>query len=61
MREISTLIYLVDDINLPPDTFLHQNHEDIQLVDEQCIQLLNLIAIDPGEDLVLAIMEQMEE
>lgn len=61
MREISTLIYLVDDINLPSDTFLHQNKKEFQLVDEHCIQMLNRLAIDPGEDVVLRIMQQMEE
>ena len=61
MREISTLIYLVDDLNLPSDTLLHQNQEELQLVDEQCIQMLNRLAIDPGEDLVLRIMQQMGE
>jgi len=61
MREISTLIYLVDDLNLPSDTLLHQNQEESQLVDEQCVEMLNRLAIDPGEDLVFRIMQQMGE
>lgn len=60
MREISTLFYLVDNMNLPSDTFLNP-YQDNQLKDEFYSWFLNLLEIDPGEDLVTRIMERIGE
>jgi hypothetical protein len=58
MRNISTLIYLVDDINLPFDTELTPIHND-PLKDEFHSILLNLLEVDPGEDIVAQIVERI--
>lgn len=55
----STLFYLVDDLNLPSDMILTPNEENL-LKDEYYSCFLNLLEVDPGEDLVSRTMEKLE-
>jgi hypothetical protein len=59
MTGTSTLFYLVDDMNIPSDTFLTP-YQDTLLKDEYYATFLNLLEVDPGEDLVMKIMEKLE-
>ncbi|MEX0987284.1 MAG: hypothetical protein WD052_07380 [Bacteroidales bacterium] len=59
MVEISTLYYLVDDLNLPSDMILTQSQ--IHLQDEELFyNFLDLLEVDPGENLVKRTMEMLE-
>lgn len=60
MVEISTLFYLVDDFNLPSDMILTPNQENL-LKDEYFSVFLDILEVDPGEELVSRIMERLEE
>lgn len=60
MRNISTLFYLVDDVNLPLDTVLTPIQDD-SLKDGFYSWFLTLLEVDPGEDLVAQIMNRIEE
>ena len=60
MVEISTLVYLVDDFNMPSDMILTPNYESF-LQDEQIPLILNLLDVDPGEGLVAKTLERIEE
>jgi len=60
MVENSTLFYLVDDLNLPSDMILTP-YEDNLLKDEYYSCFLDLLEVDPGEQLVRGIMEKLEE
>ncbi len=60
MVRTSTLFYLLDDLNEPSDMLLDTN-QIITLKDEQYCSLLDLLEIDPGEELVSLIMENLEE
>jgi len=60
MVEISTLFYLVDDFNLPSDMILTPNQDNL-LKDEYYSVFLDILEIDPGEELVSKIMERLEE
>jgi hypothetical protein len=59
MTGTSTLLYLVDDMNIPADTLLTPYQETL-LKDEYYITFLNLLEVDPGDDLVTRIMERLE-
>lgn len=61
MRNISTLFYLVDDMNLTLDTTVLTSIHDDPLKDELYIRLLNLLEVDPGKGLVSQIMDRIEE
>jgi hypothetical protein len=61
MRNISTLLYLVDDMNLPLDTTVLTSIQDDPLKDQFYIRLLNLLEVDPGKRLVARIMDRIEE
>jgi hypothetical protein len=60
MAEISTLVYLVDDLNLPSDMILTPNFESYLQEDFNPL-FLDLLEIDPGEDLVVRTLERLEE
>ena len=60
MRNISTLFYLVDDMNLPLDTMLIPIQND-PLKDEFYSRFLHLLEVDPGNDIVAQIMDRIEE
>ena len=60
MVRTSTLFYLVDDINLPSDMILTPYHDN-SLKDEHYSVFLNLLEVDPGEDLVSRTMEKLGE
>jgi|GEM_PF-2701137 len=60
MTGTSTLFYLVDDINIPSDMLLTPYQENL-LKDEYFTAFLNLLEVDPGDDLVLKTMERLEE
>lgn len=59
MTGTSTLFYLVDDMNIPSDTFLTPYQETL-LKDEYYTTFLNLLEVDPGDDLVTKIMKRVE-
>jgi hypothetical protein len=59
MTGTSTLFYLVDDINNPSDMLLTPYQEHI-LKDEHFTSFLNLLEVDPGDDLVLKTLERLE-
>lgn len=58
MAKTFTLVYLVDDINMPSDMILTPNQEDID-DDEYFTSLFSLLEYDPGEDLVSRLMEKI--
>lgn len=60
MTGTSTLFYLVDDLNIPSDMLLNPYQENL-LKDEYYTAFLNLLEVDPGEDLVLKTLERIEE
>lgn len=60
MVEISTLVYLVDDLNMPSDMILTPNYESY-LQDDDYPLFLNLLDFDPGEELVAKTLERIEE
>lgn len=59
MTGTSTLFYLVDDMNIPSDILLTPYQESL-LKDEYCTTFLNLLEVDPGDDLVMRTMERLE-
>jgi hypothetical protein len=61
MRNISTLFYLVDDLNMPLDTAVLTSIHDDPLKDDFFSRLLNLLEVDPGQGLVSQIMDRIEE
>ena len=60
MVEISTLVYLVDDFNLPSDMVLTPSFEHYIQEDDYSL-FLNILDIDPGEELVAKTLERIEE
>ena len=60
MVRSSTLIYLVDDYNMPSDMLLYPELETT-LRDEYMCSILDLLETDPGDELVSKIMEKIEE
>ncbi|MCF8225567.1 MAG: hypothetical protein K9J30_06785 [Bacteroidales bacterium] len=59
MVKTSTLIYLLDDFNNPSDIILSQPYQT-SLQDEHLLSLLDIIAIDPGEDIVMNTLEYLK-
>ncbi len=57
MTGTSTLFYLVDDLNNPSDILLNPYQENL-LKDEYFTTFLNLLEVDPGEDLVMRTLER---
>lgn len=60
MVKTSTLIYLVDDFNIPSDMILTPGL-DKPLADEKYSQFLNILEIDPGEELVKRTLKLLEK
>lgn len=60
MTGTSTLFYLVDDLNAPSDMLLTLYQENL-LEGEYYTTFLNILEIDPGEDLVMKTLERLEE
>lgn len=60
MAKTSTLIYLVDDYEIPSDMLLFPEYETT-LKDEYLLSILDLLETDPGDELVSKIMERIEE
>lgn len=59
MAKTSTLIYLVDDLNLPSDMLLNQNIEP-QLTEKYDCSILDFLEIDPGDELVTRTLKFLE-
>ena len=60
MVKTSTFIYLMDDLNTPADMILTTDQDPI-LHDEIYASFLNMLEVDPGEDLVVRTLEKLEE
>lgn len=59
MGNTSTLIYLVDDLNLPSDMVFTPFQENT-LDDPQITGILDMIILDPGEKFVSTMLQRPE-
>ena len=59
MAKTSTLIYLMNDFDIPSDMLLFSELETV-FRDEQMFTILDLLETDPGNELVSEIMKKTE-
>jgi hypothetical protein len=59
MVKISTLFYLVDDLNFPSGMILNPLNET-KLPEEDFLQFLDFLEIDPGEAIVSKILARVQ-